>query len=347
MDSFKVTAPSRVDLAGGTLDIWPLYCFTGGAKTINLAIDLCAWATVDVVPDSQFQIRLHYGSEEPVAISGPMAADAIQRLSPPLRFPAHVISSYLANKAELPEVRIRLTLGSDVPPQSGLGGSSTLCVAIGRALARVFGDYIIQGWQWRMMEWARDTEAGYLTMLTGTQDYLAALFGGANCFVSDRGNMDRVPYSDAVFQGLADRLLVLYSGETHQSGISNWELVKGAVERDKEIQRGMEAARQIAEDLDGELSAGQLSWKHIGNLLTQEWEIRKHLFKVHTKRLDEMVQFLQKQDVLGARVCGAAAGGSLMALVDPDRRATVAKECETHGIQVLKTQATKQGAFAS
>lgn len=346
MDSFKVSAPARVDLAGGTLDIWPLYCFSGGAKTINVAIDLCAHVAVDVVPDSTFHIRLHYGDKAPLHIAEPMSPEEIAKLDPQLRFPAHVISSYLSNKAEFPEVRIRLTLSSDIPAQSGLGGSSTLCVAIGRALARVFGDYIIQGWQWRMMEWARDTEAGYIHMLTGTQDYLAALFGGANCFVSDRGNMDRVPYTDAVFEGLSERLLVLYSGETHHSGISNWELVKGAIEKDAEILRGMQAARQLAEDLDGELSGGQLSWKHIGNLLTAEWEVRKHLFKVHTKRLDEMVQFLQKHEVLGARVCGAAAGGSLVALVEPDRRATVAKECEKFGIKVLKTAATKQGAVA-
>src|ERR1700749_4534505 len=31
-------APTRVDLAGGTLDIWPLYLFHEGAVTVNCAI---------------------------------------------------------------------------------------------------------------------------------------------------------------------------------------------------------------------------------------------------------------------------------------------------------------------
>ena len=31
-------APTRVDLAGGTLDIWPLYLFHPGAVTVNAAI---------------------------------------------------------------------------------------------------------------------------------------------------------------------------------------------------------------------------------------------------------------------------------------------------------------------
>ena len=33
-----VRAPVRVDLAGGTLDLWPLYCLHPGSLTVNVAI---------------------------------------------------------------------------------------------------------------------------------------------------------------------------------------------------------------------------------------------------------------------------------------------------------------------
>ena len=36
------SAPTRIDLAGGTLDIWPLYLFHDGAQTLNAAISLRA-----------------------------------------------------------------------------------------------------------------------------------------------------------------------------------------------------------------------------------------------------------------------------------------------------------------
>ena len=36
----KVKSPTRVDLAGGTLDMWPLYNFVKGATTVNVAIDI-------------------------------------------------------------------------------------------------------------------------------------------------------------------------------------------------------------------------------------------------------------------------------------------------------------------
>ena len=36
----EATAPTRVDLAGGTIDIWPLYLFHPGATTVNFAVSL-------------------------------------------------------------------------------------------------------------------------------------------------------------------------------------------------------------------------------------------------------------------------------------------------------------------
>ena len=41
-----VKSPSRVDLAGGTLDLWPLFAVTGGASTINVAISV--WTEVTI-----------------------------------------------------------------------------------------------------------------------------------------------------------------------------------------------------------------------------------------------------------------------------------------------------------
>ena len=38
------SAPTRIDLAGGTIDIWPLYLFHDGAQTVNAAISLRAHA---------------------------------------------------------------------------------------------------------------------------------------------------------------------------------------------------------------------------------------------------------------------------------------------------------------
>jgi len=41
------SAPTRIDLAGGTIDIWPLYLFHPGAQTLNVAISLRAHASIE------------------------------------------------------------------------------------------------------------------------------------------------------------------------------------------------------------------------------------------------------------------------------------------------------------
>src|SRR6476620_435279 len=47
------SAPTRIDLAGGTIDIWPLYLFHQGAQTLNAAISLRAH--VQIAPrDDEF-----------------------------------------------------------------------------------------------------------------------------------------------------------------------------------------------------------------------------------------------------------------------------------------------------
>src|SRR5438105_10271256 len=43
----EATAPTRVDLAGGTIDIWPLYLFHPGATTVNFAVSLHARCRVE------------------------------------------------------------------------------------------------------------------------------------------------------------------------------------------------------------------------------------------------------------------------------------------------------------
>ena len=50
-------APCRVDLAGGTLDIWPLYLYHQGAVTVNFAIDRYTRCTVETHKGPEIHLR--------------------------------------------------------------------------------------------------------------------------------------------------------------------------------------------------------------------------------------------------------------------------------------------------
>src|SRR4051794_2273835 len=53
----ETSAPTRIDLAGGTIDIWPLYLFHAGAQTLNAAISLRAHAQIEERRDGGIVLR--------------------------------------------------------------------------------------------------------------------------------------------------------------------------------------------------------------------------------------------------------------------------------------------------
>src|SRR5262244_663513 len=57
-EGMRITAkaPTRIDFAGGTLDLWPLYLFFDGATTINAAINLFARATLESLPSTKIEL---------------------------------------------------------------------------------------------------------------------------------------------------------------------------------------------------------------------------------------------------------------------------------------------------
>src|SRR5580658_7888281 len=58
-------APCRVDLAGATLDIWPLYLFHDNVVTVNFAVDRYTSCDIETRGDSAIVLRSRdLGKEE-------------------------------------------------------------------------------------------------------------------------------------------------------------------------------------------------------------------------------------------------------------------------------------------
>lgn len=341
MKRFIVSSPTRADLAGGTIDIWPVYCLLGGTRTINVALSLQQRAHFEVEPAGKPSVVVLGTQGKRAEITAPLTPAQVGGIDPEIRFPAAVAGRYLPLAAK--PARVTMRLEAEAPRGSGLGGSSSLCVSMRRGLGRAFDETESAGWEWRVLEWVRDCEAEFLGTVTGMQDYLAALFGGLNSFRFEVGKLDRRPFPDATLAGLGERLVVLFSGEMHHSGLSNWEVFKNALERKGEVRGGLESIAAIASRLEELLQEPSVRWIEVGRLFREEWRTRRSTFQVHTPRLDEIVAFLDSQDILGCKVCGAAQGGSLIALVEPEKRDALVATCRSKGIQVLDAKLTPQG----
>src|SRR5262245_7159082 len=117
------SAPTRIDLAGGTLDLWPLYLFLGGGITINVAISLRAHAWIEPLENGRIEI---ISKDQDCSV----VAENFNALKPDgdLSLLARLIR-YFA-----PASGLRLSTEAQVPAGSGLGGSSTLAIAVCGAL---------------------------------------------------------------------------------------------------------------------------------------------------------------------------------------------------------------------
>jgi len=161
----EASAPARVDLAGGTLDLWPLHVLHPGSVTVNLAIDLRARCRVRAAVGG-FRVTVpELGYERTVQEPARLLAD-----------PRSALAGAMLEALEIDEPR-EIELSSDVPFGSGLGGSSALTVAMAAALAasveRAFdGD--------SRVEFVRDVETRVLGKPAGTQDYYPPLSGGVH-----------------------------------------------------------------------------------------------------------------------------------------------------------------------
>ena len=120
MKSVRARAPVRIDLAGGTLDIWPLYLAMGGVVTVNAALDLPVEARLEPRTDARIVLRSE-DLDRTVEYAGLSELDAAceaDTCSLPL------LSQSV--RATRPTGGFALTTRSGVPAGSGLGASSAL-----------------------------------------------------------------------------------------------------------------------------------------------------------------------------------------------------------------------------
>ena len=229
-------APTRVDLAGGTLDIWPLYLFHENSQTLNVAIHCYARCRLTPRGDKAIHfISRDLGCEERFASFDALAKARKYRL--PLL--ARLVLAFESTGGFV------LETDSDSPAGAGLGGSSALNIAICGALSRFSGRKLPPA---KLIEIARNVEAQVLGVPTGEQDYYAAAFGGVQAIeLTAHGVQPRKLAVDE--KELAARGVLCYTGESRNSGIHNWEVMKAHMDGNRAVIRHFDRIASTAAEI--------------------------------------------------------------------------------------------------
>ncbi len=321
------SAPSRVDLAGGTVDIWPLYLFHEHASTVNFAIDQFARCTIRTRHDKKILLKSIDGRKSVQFYS----LDALKG-DTQLPLLSRLVSVFA------PRTGLEMTTHCMAPAGSGLGGSSALNIAICGALNVLTRSHMSKV---ALQLLAKNVEAQVIDIPTGEQDYFPPLFGGALCLhLTERGI--RVERLSVDLQALEDHLVLCFTGEPRYSAINNWEMFKRHVNGDRSTYKKFEnivesATRMRLALLDGDFKA-------LTGALSLEWRHRKHLApRITTPFMEKLTRIARENGAPAAKVCGAGGGGCMVFATTPERKRRVQLALKHAGGRVIDFRIVRQG----
>jgi D-glycero-alpha-D-manno-heptose-7-phosphate kinase len=322
-------APCRADLAGGTIDLWPLYLFHSGALTLNFAVNILTTCRITPLKGTGLYLRSLDTKRDEEFES---FADLHRRKSFRLPISARLLQFFAPKEGALIET------DSESPAGAGISGSSALMIATTAALARFTNRHLTLE-QMRVI--AQNVEAQIIQVPTGCQDYYPALYGGVSAIRLDADGIHReaVPI---IPEEIESRFVLAYTGIPRRSGINNWEVFKAHINGDKRVFRNFERIAQIARAMHQALVARD--WDGVARLLREEWKLRRsNAPGITTPLIDKLITEAGRHGGLAAKVCGAGGGGCVIFLVERGSASRVATAIGDAGGRVLPLQIARDG----
>jgi D-glycero-alpha-D-manno-heptose-7-phosphate kinase len=298
----RVESPCRADLAGGTLDIWPLGMLHPGSVTVNAAIPVMVKMDVDLMaPEGEVWHAI--GDAEWRRLDESVATTD---LSAAIAFAVRRVGG------------VRVRVHSQASLGSGLGGSSAYAVALARGILTALGEEMVDE---RLVLLARDLEARVLTVPTGLQDHWASVHGGVLAIHHEPGG-ERIERLQVEPEWVGERLTVFDTGITHHSGMVNWQVIRRRLDRDSDTITALEAIAEAARRCRTELIAGDEDG--VGRAIAAEWSARKRLApEVCPPELESIVDAGLAAGASAIKACGAGGGGSVLVWHPPEVRESI------------------------
>jgi D-glycero-alpha-D-manno-heptose-7-phosphate kinase len=322
-------APCRVDLAGATLDIWPLYLFHDDSVTVNFAVDRYTSCDLSTRADSAIVMRSRdLATEETFGSLAELRAAKKYKLA----------LLALLVKFFAPEQGLTIESASEAPAGAGISGSSALMITVASALNKLTGaGHKIE----KIREIAQNIEAQVIRVPTGAQDYYPAMYGGVSAIELGPAGIRRTALPVSADE-LNQRFVLAYTGLPRNSGINNWEVMKAHIDGDRAVHRNFTQIAAIANGMREALN--RHDWTEAGRLMREDWSHRrKNIPTISTPLIDEMIAATKRAGSTGAKVCGAGGGGCVVFLVEPGAKERVAKVIQETGAQVLDTSVAPEG----
>lgn len=348
----QLIIPARINILGNPSD-----GLEGSYATITAAIDTYAGAIVEPADEVLLEVITRQGET--------LARQAFTALPPYPYGGALDLLKGAVNRlhAYSPQFRqrlaerggVRIAAWTEVPHQSGLGGSSLL-VLLALAGLRVFyeldprvhNDYVLA-------ELCQRVEAKELGITCGYADRYVPLFGGL-AYLDYRGKLYQESIGEepfATYERLDafvpdPPLIIVFTGVARDSGDVHSVMRARYLEEHTAYERG--GPRPFM--LDAMERVGATAWRGKMALLREDWDAFGRQMTENHRLVDEMmaycglpggagevnnalIQAALSAGALGAKLTGAGGGGSVFALARPG--------CEEEMIEALRVAVADVG----
>ena len=312
---FRARAPLRIGIAGGGTDVDP-YASQKGGCVLNTTINKYAYCTITPRQDCIMQAHSsYYGVYKAPLDGGPLKLDGNMDLI-----------KAVANHFEIRE-GFDLFIESDAPAGSGLGGSSTMMVAMISAVSNWLG---VEMGHDEIAKLAYHLEREDIGLKGGKQDQYAAAYGGFNLMdIDSKGvRVQKLGIDDDVANELQYRSLLCYTGMSRESA----DIISSQIEsfNKGENENALDESKRLAREIGKALMDGDI--EKAGVLLHESWGYKKQFSKkISSEMINNLYDIAIRNGAIGGKVSGAGGGGFMYYICKYDKKAAVAKELSNHG----------------
>jgi len=326
-------APLRIGLAGGGTDL-DTYCNKYGGFVLNATISLYVHCTIEeqtngkiVFESTDIDQQVELQSQEHLSLDGYM--DLYKG-----------IYNRLVRDYNLNDLSFKLSTYSDVASGSGLGGSSTLVVAIIKAFTEwqnlPLGEYDIA-------RLAFDIEREDIGIVGGAQDQYAATFGGFNFmefYENKRVIVNPLRVKNWIIDELEESLVLYFTSITREA--SQIEYEKKSLLDNKSSLEAMHEVKADASLMKEALLKGDM--KSFAKILGKSWEAKKRVSKsISSSEIDNVYNIALKNGAYSGKVSGAGGGGFMFFMVEPTKKLQLIKELNKQEGEVINFEFVKEG----
>lgn len=313
--------PLRVSLFGGGTD-YPEYFHRYPGAVVGLSIDKYIYITaLKLTAFQAYNYRVSYSRLEHCGV---------------LEEIEHPVVREVLRHFEVTD-RLDISVVSDLPSTgSGLGSSSAFTVGFLRAV------YALRGVRPTKIDLAKKAiaiERDILQENVGVQDQLHAAFGGINRFDFDRSaiRISPVQAPSQTMELLNATMVLVHTGIARRATRAVAAQVQATAERRIDRELG-ELYRLVGLCVDL-LETGGTDWiRDLGAMLSESWLIKRTLSDhVTSAHLDHVYSAIMASGAYGAKLCGAGGGGFFLALIDPDRVATLSSRLPGCAVVRIRT----------